>query len=74
MSTQSSQLSLSSREREILKKICEGETYSTIARVLGISTHTVDTHIRRIRRKTGIANRSQLVILAVRLGLYQADQ
>ncbi|WP_328497916.1 helix-turn-helix transcriptional regulator [Streptomyces sp. NBC_00414] len=74
MTAQSSQLSLSSREREILVRICDGETYHAIARGLGISPHTVDTHIRRIRHKTGIFNRSQLVLLAVRLGLCQPDQ
>jgi DNA-binding CsgD family transcriptional regulator len=71
MSIKSTQLFLTSREREILIKMCEGGTYQAIARELGISRHTVDTHMRRIRRKTGVTSRSQLVVLAMRLGLYQ---
>jgi DNA-binding CsgD family transcriptional regulator len=67
----STQMFLTSREREILVKLCEGETYQAIARGLGISPHTVDTHIRRLRRKAGVTNRSQLVVLAMQLDLYQ---
>ncbi|MFD3457917.1 response regulator transcription factor [Streptomyces sp. NPDC058691] len=60
------------REREILVMLCEGLTYQAIAREMGISPHTVDAHIRRLRRKAGVTNRSQLVVLAMQLGIYQA--
>ncbi|WP_415924667.1 response regulator transcription factor [Streptomyces sp. MI02-7b] len=46
-------------------------TYQAIAREIEISPHTVDAHIRRLRRKAGVNNRSQLVVLAVQLGIYQ---
>ncbi|WP_189268892.1 response regulator transcription factor [Streptomyces fuscichromogenes] len=59
------------REREVLVRLCRGETYRSIARGLGISPHTVDTHIRRVRSKAGVTNRSQLVILAVELGFFR---
>lgn len=61
--------SFTAREREVLVQLCRGGTYQAIARSLGISPHTVDTHIRRVRRKAGVTNRSQLVLLAVELGL-----
>lgn len=57
----------SPRELEILRQLPSGGTYDAIARSLGISRHTVDTYIRRIRGKVGAANRTQLVVLALRL-------
>ncbi|MFJ2867666.1 response regulator transcription factor [Kitasatospora sp. NPDC087314] len=54
---------LTLREKEVLSLLAEGLTYGSIARKLGISPHTVDTHLRRLRRKTGAANRTQLAIL-----------
>ncbi|MFI9269762.1 response regulator transcription factor [Kitasatospora sp. NPDC052896] len=58
----------SPREREILTHLAEGATYQVIAHRLGISPHTVDTYARRLRDKSGAANRVQLALLAVRLG------
>jgi DNA-binding CsgD family transcriptional regulator/lambda repressor-like predicted transcriptional regulator len=59
--------SLSPREIEVLKHLAQGATYGAIARRLHLSPHTVDTHLRRIRAKTGSANRTQLVLLALTL-------
>ncbi|MER6441348.1 helix-turn-helix transcriptional regulator [Streptomyces sp. NPDC001185] len=56
---------LSNREREVLSYLAEGYTYSSIARRLSLSPHTVDTYLRRIRGKTGINNRAHLMILAL---------
>ncbi|GAA3190055.1 MULTISPECIES: response regulator transcription factor [Streptomyces] len=60
--------SLTPREREVLGHLVQGETYRTIARRMGLSPHTVDTYLRRLRSKTGATNRTQLVALAFRLG------
>lgn len=59
---------LSRREQEVLVLLARGETYGTIARQMGLSPHTVDTYLRRLRSKTGAANRTQLAFLAFRLG------
>jgi DNA-binding CsgD family transcriptional regulator len=59
---------LTPREREVLSLLVDGETYWNIGRRLGISRHTVDTHLRRLRDKTGTANRTQLVVLALQRG------
>ncbi len=56
---------LSDREHEVLCRLAEGHTYGAIARSLGLSTHTVDTYVRRIRAKTGVHNRMQLILLAL---------
>jgi DNA-binding CsgD family transcriptional regulator len=55
---------LTLREKEVLSLLADGLTYGTIARRLGISPHTVDTHLRRLRTKTGTTNRTQLAVLA----------
>jgi DNA-binding CsgD family transcriptional regulator len=57
---------LSPREEEVLCHLVEGLTYAAIARRMGLSVHTVDTYLRRIRRKTSACNTAQLVMLAVR--------
>lgn len=56
---------LSRREREVLVHLAEGHTYCTIARRMGLSIHTVDTYLRRIRGKTGATTRVQLAFLAM---------
>ncbi|MFF4103994.1 response regulator transcription factor [Streptomyces sp. NPDC001903] len=59
---------LTPRERQVLALLAGGETYYGIGRKLGISPHTVDTHLRRLRDKTGTVNRTQLVVLALQCG------
>ncbi|MFJ1998329.1 response regulator transcription factor [Streptomyces asiaticus] len=56
---------LSNREREVLDRVLEGYTYPSVARALGLSPHTVDTYMRRIRAKTGATHRLQLLRLAM---------
>lgn len=56
---------LSDRELEVLGYLAEGHTYSSIARRMNLSPHTVDTYLRRIRGKAGVSNRAHLMILAI---------
>lgn len=63
-----SDLALSPREQEVLAHLAQGCTYRIIARRMGLSPHTVDTYVRRLRGKTGLVNRIQLAHLAFRLG------
>ncbi|MEW2194055.1 response regulator transcription factor [Streptomyces microflavus] len=57
----------SGREREVLSHIAKGFTYAATAHRLGLSPHTVDTYVRRIRAKSGVRNRTELVLLAARM-------
>ncbi|MFE7301298.1 helix-turn-helix transcriptional regulator [Streptomyces sp. NPDC057579] len=57
--------SLSDREREVLACVLDGHTYTSAARLLGLSPHTVDTYMRRIRAKAGVTQRVQLLRLAM---------
>lgn len=69
---------LSDRELEVLGYLAEGHTYSSIARRMNLSPHTVDTYLRRIRGKAGVSNRAHLMVLALqvsrRLDLGLADR
>jgi DNA-binding NarL/FixJ family response regulator len=63
---------LSGRESEVLRLIAEGCTHHQVAHRLGISGHTVDTYVKRIRTKLGVATKAELIRLAVRDGLLSA--
>ncbi|GLX22966.1 MULTISPECIES: response regulator transcription factor [Streptomyces] len=52
------------REQELLGHLTQGATDRAIARRMALSPHTVDTYLRRLRHKTGTANRIQLAIVA----------
>jgi DNA-binding NarL/FixJ family response regulator len=60
---------LSKREREILQRVADGATTRQVASDLGISPHTVKTHLERIFEKLGANDRAQAVYIAFRLGL-----
>ena len=52
---------LTPREAEVLRLVVEGSTNKGIARVLGISRRTVETHRARIMRKTHAASLADLI-------------
>jgi DNA-binding NarL/FixJ family response regulator len=52
---------LSSRERQVLRRIVAGATSSDIAQHLSLSTKTVDTYRGRLMLKLGLANRTALI-------------
>ena len=56
---------LTSREREVLKLLAEGETVRSAASVLGVSIKTVDAHKFNLMRKLGIHNKAELVMWAI---------
>jgi DNA-binding NarL/FixJ family response regulator len=56
---------LSERELQVLRQIARGLTHSQIATRLGISRHTVDTYVKRIRVKLGVGNKAELTRAAL---------
>jgi DNA-binding NarL/FixJ family response regulator len=64
---------LSEREEQVLRQIARGLTHGQIATRLGISPHTVDTYVKRIRAKLGVGNKAELTRAAL-LGRVVGDQ
>lgn len=54
---------LTKREAQIAARLADGLSYSEIARELGVSYHTVNTHVKAIYRKAGVASRARLAAL-----------
>jgi DNA-binding NarL/FixJ family response regulator len=63
--TDASGRQLSDREVQVLRQIAHGLTHGQIARRLGISPHTVDTYVKRIRAKLGVGNKAELTRAAL---------
>lgn len=51
---------LTRREREVLRLIARGYTYKELARRLGVSIKTVETHVSSVLRKLQLSSRHEL--------------
>jgi DNA-binding NarL/FixJ family response regulator len=60
---------LTSREREVLQLIAEGQTNKEIATRLNLSVYTVEAHRGRIMEKLNLHSTGELVRFAIRNGL-----
>lgn len=60
---------LTKREVEIMKHIAEGHPNRAIAKLLHISTRTVDTHRSNILKKLNVKTNAELVKIAIQSGL-----
>lgn len=66
---ETSHLSLTEREKEILKLVAQGLISKQIADKLYISVHTVNTHRQRIIEKLDVANTFEAIQYASKLGI-----
>lgn len=64
---------LSEREHEVLELVVKGFTFPEIAKLLGLSPHTIGTFVRRIYRKLEVRSRSEAVFEALQLGIVKID-
>jgi len=60
---------LTDRETEVLSCMAKGYTYNEAAVLLGMSYHTVTSHIKKIYRKLEVNSRSEAVFEAMQMGL-----
>ena len=60
---------LTARETDVLRLLARGRTYAQAARELGMSAHTLATHVKNAYRKLDVHSAAAAVLQAVRLGL-----
>jgi two-component system invasion response regulator UvrY len=63
---------LSEREFEVFVRLAKGATVQRIASDLNLSASTIGTHLYNIKQKLGVANQSELTLIAIRHGLIDA--
>jgi DNA-binding NarL/FixJ family response regulator len=60
---------LTEREEEVLALLVKGFTFGEIGGLLGISAHTVTSHVRHIYAKLEVRSRAEAVYEAMQLGI-----
>ena len=60
---------LTAREADVLRMLARGRTYAQAAAELGMSAHTVASHVKNAYRKLDVHSAAAAVLQAVRLGL-----
>lgn len=61
-------VSLSDREREVVRLVVDGSSNDEIGARLGISSRTVESHLRRLFERHAVASRTELASRAIREG------
>ncbi len=59
---------MSTREREVVRNVVEGASNDEIGARLGISSRTVESHLRRLFERLAVASRTELAARALREG------
>jgi len=59
------------RETDVLRLIASGCTYAQAADRLGVSLHTVCTHVKNAYRKLGVRSGAAAVMRAIALRLFE---
>jgi DNA-binding NarL/FixJ family response regulator len=60
---------LSPRQREVLMNVIQGKSNKVIGRELGISEHTVKSHVMAVLGVLGVSNRTEAVYRAAAIGI-----
>jgi DNA-binding NarL/FixJ family response regulator len=66
-------ITLSSREREVLRLLSDGMSTPAIAMTMFISLSTAKTYVGRLYEKLGVTNRAQALMTAVQLDLIRHE-
>ncbi|MEL7476559.1 MAG: response regulator transcription factor, partial [Cyanobacteria bacterium J06555_12] len=62
-------VTLSSRERQVLRELTSGKSNREIAKALQVAESTIKSHVVRILRKMGVRDRTQAAVQAMREGI-----
>lgn len=65
---------LTPRETEVLRWVARGKSNAVIARIIGVSPHTVDAYLRRIYLKLGVFDRTNAAIRGLGVGLVSMER
>jgi len=60
---------LTARESEVLALIAKGFSFGEIARLLAVSPHTINAHVKKIYQKLAVHSRGEAVYEAGKMGL-----
>ncbi len=66
--------SLTDREIEVVKLVCNGSSNKEIKKALNISEQAVKSHLSRIYKKTGVSDRLQLALYAINSSVFVMGQ
>jgi DNA-binding NarL/FixJ family response regulator len=64
---------LTDREKQVFRLVAEGKSNKEVADVLGISVKTAMSHREHVMEKLDLHNRTELVRLALKLGVIRVD-
>ena len=64
---------LTARESEVLRLIAFGCTYSQVADRLGVSLHTVTSHVKNLYRKLDVHSGAAAVMRAVQMQILGSE-
>src|SRR5690606_9624956 len=65
----SGSVNLAPREREVLRRIADGQSTKEIAHALRVSTKTIETHRRRLMEKLNLHSVAELTKYAISEGI-----
>jgi DNA-binding NarL/FixJ family response regulator len=68
-SSETTEIRLTQRQREVLQLIAEGRTMKEIASILHISSRTAESHKYEMMRVLGVSTTAELIQYAIRLSL-----
>ena len=60
---------LTAREMDVLRLVAKGFQFPEIGKILGVTTHTVTSHVRHVYRKLDVHSRGAAVHEAISLGI-----
>lgn len=66
--------SLTKREKDVLLLVTQGESNKSIADKLVLSEVTVKSHLNSIFKKLNVANRTQAVLVAMQMNLFESNK